>query len=118
LDLPDEDEIEDGAAFDTAVSRHGKCAVIKTSMRQTIFLPVIGLVPVAQLKPSDLIGVNKDSFLILDMLPAEYVAVVFVFACDLDSSRCGSDMTLVSRPWKLTSARRMTSTALVGLISK
>jgi len=40
--------------------------------RQTIFLPVIGLVDHKELKPGDLVGVNKDSYLVLDMLPAEY----------------------------------------------
>jgi len=50
----------------------GKSAVIKTSTRQTIFLPLIGLVDPNNLKPGDLIGVNKDSYLILDTLPAEY----------------------------------------------
>jgi len=35
-------------------------------------LPVIGLVDADKLKPADLVGVNKDSYLILDTLPAEY----------------------------------------------
>lgn len=39
---------------------------------QTIFLPVPGLVDINTLKPADLVGVNKDSYLILDTLPAEY----------------------------------------------
>lgn len=52
--------------------RKGKCAVIKTSTRQTVFLPLIGLVPAEKLRPGDLIGVNKDSYLILDTLPAEF----------------------------------------------
>lgn len=52
--------------------RKGKTAVIKTSTRQTVFLPLIGLVPPEKLEPQDLIGVNKDSYLILDTLPAEY----------------------------------------------
>ena len=52
--------------------RKGKCAVVKTSTRQTVFLPLIGLVPPEQLKPSDLVGVNKDSYLILDKLPTEF----------------------------------------------
>ncbi|KAJ3320900.1 26S proteasome regulatory subunit 6A, partial [Gonapodya sp. JEL0774] len=39
---------------------------------QTVFLPMVGLVDVNTLKPGDLIGVNKDSYLILDALPAEY----------------------------------------------
>lgn len=46
--------------------------MIKTSTRQSIFLPLVGLVPAETLKPGDLIGVNKDSYLILDTLPAEY----------------------------------------------
>lgn len=46
--------------------------MIKTSTRQTIFLPVVGLVEVDKLTPGDLIGVNKDSYLVLDTLPAEY----------------------------------------------
>eukprot|EP00035_Acanthoeca_spectabilis_P035130 m.32667 g.32667 ORF g.32667 m.32667 type:complete len:428 (+) comp7073_c0_seq1:22-1305(+) len=73
LDLaPEEGSAEDGANVDLDAERKGKTAVIKTSTRQTIFLPVIGLVPAEKLKPSDLVGVNKDSYLILDTLPAEY----------------------------------------------
>ncbi|UZJ56337.1 hypothetical protein CBS101457_005657 [Exobasidium rhododendri] len=70
---PDIDEdSEEGANVDLDSRRKGKCAVIKTSTRQTIFLPIIGLVPSESLRPGDLIGVNKDSYLILDKLPAEY----------------------------------------------
>lgn len=63
---------EDGANQDLDSMRKGKCAVIKTSTRQTVFLPLIGLVPPEKLKPADLVGVNKDSYLILDTLPAEF----------------------------------------------
>ncbi|CAH8584960.1 unnamed protein product [Heterobilharzia americana] len=42
---PLEDEVEEGANVDLDSQRKGKCAVIKTSTRQTYFLPVIGLVP-------------------------------------------------------------------------
>jgi 26S proteasome regulatory subunit T5 len=63
---------EEGANIDLDATRVGKSAVIKTSTRQTIFLPLIGLVDHDKLKPGDLIGVNKDSYLILDTLPAEY----------------------------------------------
>lgn len=52
--------------------RKGKSAVIKTSTRQTVYLPMIGLVSPDELRPGDLIGCNKDSYLILDKLPAEY----------------------------------------------
>ncbi len=69
---PESDEEEDGAAVDLDAQRQGKCVVLKTSTRQTIFLPVVGLVDPNTLKPGDLVGVNKDSYLILDALPAEY----------------------------------------------
>lgn len=73
LDLDVEaDAAEEGANVDLDATRVGKSAVIKTSTRQTIFLPLIGLVDHEKLKPGDLIGVNKDSYLILDTLPAEY----------------------------------------------
>ncbi|KAI5450596.1 26S proteasome regulatory subunit 6A [Naganishia albida] len=70
LDMDEEEE--DGAVKNEQNAKKGKCAVIKTSSRQTVFLPMIGLVPAEELKPGDLIGVNKDSFLVLDTLPAEY----------------------------------------------
>ncbi|TRX89336.1 hypothetical protein FHL15_009773 [Xylaria flabelliformis] len=73
LDLdPTAESSEEGANIDLDATRVGKSAVIKTSTRQTIFLPLIGLVDPNALKPGDLIGVNKDSYLILDTLPAEY----------------------------------------------
>lgn len=71
MDVDPEGE-EDGANRDLDSMRKGKCAVIKTSTRQTVFLPLIGLVPAEQLKPGDLVGVNKDSYLVLDTLPAEF----------------------------------------------
>ncbi|CAL8070916.1 unnamed protein product [Calicophoron daubneyi] len=69
---PEDYEKEDGANVDLDSQRKGKCAVIKTSTRQTYFLPVIGLVPAEELKPGDLVGVNKDSYLILEKLPPEF----------------------------------------------
>lgn len=72
MDPSANDDEEDGANVDLDSQRTGRSAVIKTSTRQTIFLPLIGLVDSSQLKPADLIGVNKDSYLILDTLPAEY----------------------------------------------
>jgi 26S proteasome regulatory subunit T5 len=49
-----------------------RSAVVRTSTRQTIFLPVPGLVDTDELKPSDLVGTNKDSYLILEKLPDEF----------------------------------------------
>merc|ERR1719453_3056998 len=73
LDMDAEDEPEeDGANIDLDAHRKGTCCVLKTSTRQTIFLPVPGLVEPEKLKPADLVGVNKDSYLILEALPSEF----------------------------------------------
>ena len=40
---------------------------------QTVYLPVIGLVEPKDLSPGDLVGVHKDSYLILEKLPDECV---------------------------------------------
>ncbi|XP_020109296.1 26S protease regulatory subunit 6A homolog [Ananas comosus] len=69
---PEDEAEEDGANVDLDSQRKGKCVVLKTSTRQTIFLPVVGLVDSDKLKPGDLVGVNNDSYLILDTLPSEY----------------------------------------------
>lgn len=82
LDVDPQDTEEDGAVVDLDSQRTGKCAVIKTSTRQTYFLPVIGLVDPEQLKPGDLVGVNKDSYLVLETLPAEYDARVKAMEVD------------------------------------
>ncbi|KAL1114862.1 hypothetical protein AAG570_007686 [Ranatra chinensis] len=82
LDVDPEETEEDGAVVDLDARRKGKCAVIKTSTRQTYFLPVIGLVDPEKLKPGDLVGVNKDSYLILETLPAEYDARVKAMEVD------------------------------------
>merc|ERR1719271_2404547 len=70
LEMPPEEE-DDGAIADSD-TKEGPCVVLKTTTRQTVFLPVIGLVPHEDLKPNDLVGVNKDSYLVLNKLPAEY----------------------------------------------
>lgn len=82
LDIDPQEEEDDGAVNLLDSQRKGKCAVIKTSTRQTYFLPVIGLVDPEKLKPGDLVGVNKDSYLILETLPAEYDARVKAMEVD------------------------------------
>ena len=79
---PKEIAEEEGANVDLDAARKGKCAVVKTSTRQTFFLPVVGLVDPEELKPGDLVGVNKDSYLILEKLPAEYDARVKAMEVD------------------------------------
>merc|ERR1712165_100938 len=68
----EEDDEEEGAAVDVDSTRKTRSAVIRTSTRQTIFLPIPGLVETSELKPSDLVGTNKDSYLILEKLPEEF----------------------------------------------
>ena len=70
----------------------GKCAVIKTSTRQTYFLPIIGLVEPEELKPGDLVGVNKDSYLVLEKLPAEYDSRVKAMEVDMRPTEQYSDI--------------------------
>eukprot|EP01031_Cornospumella_fuschlensis_P038954 gene38954-47386_t len=62
---------EDGSIpLETAVE--GKGVVVKTSTRQTVFLPVPGLVRANEVKPGELVGVNKDSYIVLEKLPTEF----------------------------------------------
>merc|ERR1719464_258305 len=71
-DLEKDKETADGGGMENAADKEKWAVVIKTSTRQTVFLPVVGLVDPKTLKPGDLVGVNKDSYLILEKLPAEY----------------------------------------------
>jgi len=81
-DTKDPEEVEEGGARDLYSQSTGKTVVIKTSTRQTYFLPVPGLVPIETLVPGDLVGVNKDSYLILEKLPPEYDARVKAMEVD------------------------------------
>ncbi|KAG0473976.1 hypothetical protein HPP92_015833 [Vanilla planifolia] len=89
---PEDDAEEDGANVDLDSQRKGKCVVLKTSTRQTIFLPVVGLVDPDKLKPGDLVGVNKDSYLILDTLPSEYDSRVKAMEVDEKPTEDYSDI--------------------------
>ncbi|KAL0004823.1 hypothetical protein SO802_012384 [Lithocarpus litseifolius] len=72
LEMNPEDEAEEDGANIDLDSQEGKMCCVETSTRLIIFLPVVGLVDPDKLKPGDLVGVNKDSYLILDTLPSEY----------------------------------------------
>lgn len=72
IDMENDTEESDLTTSDRDEMKNNKAIVIKTSMRQTIFLPVPGLIPLSELKVNDLVGVNKSSFLILEKLPSEY----------------------------------------------
>eukprot|EP00956_Cyclotella_meneghiniana_P002519 scaffold2883_cov76-Cyclotella_meneghiniana.AAC.2 len=71
-DAEDGLEEEEAEVQDADSNRKIRSAVVRTSTRQTVYLPVPGLVDSAELKPSDLVGTNKDSYLILEKLPAEF----------------------------------------------
>ena len=86
-----ENEEEEDAQMDIDATRE-HAAVVKTSTRQTIFLPMIGLVDKKELTPSDLVGLNKDSYLILDKLPAEYDARVKAMEVDEKPTEDYSDI--------------------------
>jgi 26S proteasome regulatory subunit T5 len=73
---------EDGSTSSTNGAEEGKGVVVKTSTRQTIFLPVPGLVHADEVRPGDLVGVNKDSYIMLEKLPAEYDSRVKVMEVD------------------------------------
>lgn len=60
-----EPENDNDAPIDPEEKAEDKCIVVKTSTRNTIFLPVPGLVDSNDLRPSDLVGVNKDSYILL-----------------------------------------------------
>ncbi|SCW02288.1 LAFE_0F03136g1_1 [Lachancea fermentati] len=70
----------------------GKAAVVKTSSRQTVFLPMVGLVEPDKLKPNDLVGVNKDSYLVLDTLPSEFDSRVKAMEVDEKPTETYSDV--------------------------
>ncbi|CAH1732990.1 unnamed protein product [Aphis gossypii] len=72
FDVDQLDTEEDGAVASLNSQKTRKYAVIKTPTKKVYFVPVIGLVDPDQLKPGDLVGVNKKSFLILEKLPDIY----------------------------------------------
>ena len=66
------DPNEDGGAQDLTLVPECKGVVVKTSTRQTVFLPIPGLIRAEEVKPGELVGVNKDSYIILEKLPTEF----------------------------------------------
>jgi 26S proteasome regulatory subunit T5 len=88
LDPEEEEDPHDGSGFN--VKRSGneqkevkqKSLVIKTTGRHTVYLPVPGLVESDDLKPGELIAVNKESFIVFEKLPAEYDSRVMAMEVD------------------------------------
>lgn len=63
---------EDGAAQDQSLKPECKGVVVKTSTRQTVFLPIPGLIRAEEVVPGEIVGTNKDSYIMLEKLPSEY----------------------------------------------
>lgn len=72
LDAENEDDDEKDGFKQDNVHKNKKALVVKTTGRHTIYLPVIGMVEPEELKPGELIAVNKESFIVYEKLPAEY----------------------------------------------
>lgn len=66
--------------------------MVRTSTRQTIYLPVPGLVSADELRPGDLVGTNKDSYLILEKLPSEFDSRVKAMEVDEKPTEDYSDI--------------------------
>ena len=95
FDLEPQQQEEEGSGLkqNEMTKNITKGAIIKTSTRNTIFLPVIGFVEPEELKPlEELVGVNKDTFLIYEKLPPEYDSRVRVMELDTKPTEKYSDM--------------------------
>ena len=92
LDEYVQDEAGSGLRTEEIQKNSRKGAIIKTSTRTTIFLPVIGFVEPEELKPLDLVGVNKDTYLIYEKLPAEYDSRVNAMELDQKPTEKFTDM--------------------------
>jgi 26S proteasome regulatory subunit T5 len=66
------DPNEVGSAQDLSIVPECKGVVVKTSTRSTIFLPIPGLIRAEEVRPGELVGTNKDSYILLEKLSAEY----------------------------------------------
>ncbi|CAD8101015.1 unnamed protein product [Paramecium sonneborni] len=77
-----EKDQQDQSVTDYNATISGKGVVIKTTTRQTIFLPVTRLLNASQLKSAELIGINKDGYMLYEKLPTEYDARVKTMEVD------------------------------------
>ena len=89
LEPEEEDDGQDGSGFDVKKvpgdkkdQKRQKALVIKTTGRHTVYLPVPGMVEAEDLKPGELIAVNKESFIVYEKLPAEYDSRVMAMEVD------------------------------------
>eukprot|EP00605_Chrysophyceae_sp_TOSAG23-4_P000377 GSChrysophyteH1.ASY1.ANO1.432.1 assembled CDS len=74
------------------VDPYCKGVVVKTSTRQTVFLPIPGLVRAEEVVPGELVGTNKDSYIMLEKLPTEYDQRVKAMEVDEKPTESYSDI--------------------------
>jgi 26S proteasome regulatory subunit T5 len=89
LEPEEEEDGQDGSGFDVKKvpgdkkdEKKQKPLVIKTTGRHTVYLPVPGMVEAEDLKPGELIAVNKESFIVYEKLPPEYDSRVMAMEVD------------------------------------
>ena len=90
LEVEDDEEDQDGSGFNVQKVPGGekknekkdKPLVIKTTGRYTVYLPVPGMVESDDLKPGELVAVNKESFIVYEKLPPEYDSRVMAMEVD------------------------------------
>ena len=97
LDVEEEpEEGQEGSGFaikkTETQAQTKKAIVIKTTARHTIYLPVLGMVEPEDVKPGDLIAVNKESFIIYEKLPPDYDSRVKAMEIDERPSEEYSDI--------------------------
>ncbi len=86
------DPNEVGSAQDLSIVPECKGVVVKTSTRSTIFLPIPGLVRAEEVRPGELVGTNKDSYILLEKLSAEYDSRVKAMEVDEKPSEDYTDI--------------------------
>ena len=91
MDNKDDEEDKETSGF-TVANKTKKALVVKTTGRHTIYLPVIGMVEPEELKPGELIAVNKESFIVYEKLPPEYDSRVKAMELDERPSEEYSDI--------------------------
>ena len=82
LDPIEEKDVGSGVKYSQKELQKRKCAIIKTALKTNIFVPNLGLMEDGELNPLDIVGVNKDTFLIYEKLPPEYDQRVKVMELD------------------------------------
>ena len=87
LDIEEEpEEGQEGSGFAVKKTQQQivkkKAVILKTTARQTIYLPVLGMVEPEDVKIGDMVAVQKESHIICEKLPPDYDARVKAMEMD------------------------------------